>query len=508
MLFLGSRWGTMMKLTNRIGICALLVSWMNTGFSTESEPPSTPVVERLAAYMQQAADEGFTGGVIVSRGDDLLLRAAFGERVPGTGEPVQLDTISTVGSITKQFTAAAVMLLQQQGKLSVDDTLADWFDDVPADKAGITIHELLSHQAGFAPAIGPDDERIGRDAFLAQAFASDLLFAPGDGYEYSNVGYSVAAAIVELASDSGYESFLKKYFFGPLGMHDTGYHLTGDVRGRIAHGRKDDGSDWGSVYENFIADGGPGWHLVGNGGIHSTLDDMLRWHRGLQDGQILDEDSTDRLYGRYADEGGGTFYGYGWSIEETPWGATLITHNGGNPYYFADFLRFPDDDIAIYLWTTSRERRLKDIGRPLASIVYGGAAPSIEPPPPELVRVGSAPVAPAGSAAAKWQLPATPVSEIAAQMLNVIDDDARLVWIERTIHPALLEKHGAQAIAELAERVRQDLGDYRLLGIRPFPDNRVDIEFDTVQGVMAVELGLDADGDELKVRGIGVRVGE
>ncbi len=500
-----------MKLTYCIGICVFLVPWTQTAFPMEGDPPVVPVEERLNAFMQQAANEGFTGGVIVSRGDDLLLRAAYGERIPGTDEPVQLDTISTVGSITKQFTAAAVMLLQQQGKLSVDDSLADWFDGVPADKAGITIHELLSHQAGFAPALGPDDERIGRDAFLAQAFASELLFTPGDGYEYSNVGYSVAAAIVELASGTGYESFLRKNFFDPLGMNDTGYRFADDVRGRLAHVRKDDGSDWGSVYENFMADGGPGWHLVGNGGIHSTLDDMLRWHRGLQDGRILDEASTARLYGRYADEGGGTYYGYGWSIEETPWGATLITHNGGNPYYFADFLRFPDDDIAIFLWTTSRERRLKDLGRPLASIVYGGPAPSIEPPPPELVRVGSAPTAPAGSAAARWQLPATPVSEISAQMLNVIDaddDDARRAWIEKTIHPALLEKHGAEAIAELAQRVKEDLGDYRLLGIRPFPDNRVDIEFDTVQGIMAIELGLDADGGDLKVRGIGARVGD
>lgn len=496
-----------MHITGRVGVWAGLL--LLASMATANDDRFPPVEERLAAFMQQAADEGFTGGVLVAQGEDLLLRAVYGDRVPGHKDPVQFDTISTIGSITKQFTAAAVVLLEQQGKLSVDDALPEWFDDVPTDKAGITIHQLLSHQAGFAPAIGPDSERIGRQAFIKQAFSSELLFPPGTGYEYSNVGFSVAAAIVERASGQAYEDFLRQHFFLPLDMHDTGYELSTHSRDRIAHGKKEDGSDWGSVYENFIADGGPGWHLVGNGGIHSTLDDMLRWHRGLQSGRILNEASTEKLYGKYAPEPGGTFYGYGWSIEETPWGATLIAHNGGNPYYFADFLRFPDDDIAIYLWTTSHENRLKDIGRPLASIVYGGATPSIPPPPPELMRVGSGSEATPGSYAAKWQLPAVPQAEVVARMLEIVftdDGTKQNTLIEATVHPALLGKRGAAGIIEVAAAIRNELGEHQLLGVRPYPDQRIDIEFDTVQGIMAIELSLENDG-EPKVRGIGVRIG-
>ena len=495
-----------MRLSRFVQVWAGLL--LLAGTAAASDDTLAPVEERLADFMQQAVDQGFTGGVLVARGDDLLLRAVYGERGPGQDDPIKFDTISTIGSITKQFTAAAVILLEQQGKLSVDDALPEWFDDVPADKSGITIHQLLSHQAGFAPAIGPDSERIGRQAFIKQAFASELLFPPGTGYEYSNVGFSIAAAIVERASGQDYETFLKKNFFIPLDMHDTGYQLPANARGRIAHGMKKDGGDWGSVYENFIADGGPGWHLVGNGGIHSTLDDMLRWHRGLQSGRILDDASTAKLYGKYAPEPGGTFYGYGWSIEETPWGATLITHNGGNPYYFADFLRFPDDDIAIYLWTTSHEGRLKDIGRPLASIVYDAGTPSIAPPPPPLLQTGSGPAAEPDTYAAKWQLPGAPNSEIAAQMLELVltdDSEHRKVLIEKTIHSALLEKRGVGAIVDLAAAVRQELGDYRLLGVRPYPDDRIDIEFDTVQGIMAMELSLEDDNGS-KVRGIGLRI--
>ncbi len=471
-----------------------LIMIISASIASANSNAAESVGQRLADFMHQAAEEGFTGGVAVARGNNLLLRDAYGERVPGTGDAVMPDTVSTTGSITKQFTAAAVVLLEQQGALSVTDSLGDWFDDVPADKTSITLHQLLSHQSGLPPAIGPDGERIDNNAWLQRAFAAKLLFPPGDGYEYSNVGFSIAAAIIERASGDNYESFLRRHFFAPLGMQDTGYQLSTDAVERLAHGHNEDGSDWGSVYENFISDDGPGWHLVGNGGIHSTLDDMLRWHRALQDGSILNETSTAKLYGQYAAEPGGSWYGYGWVTEETPWGATLVTHNGGNPYFFADFLRFPEDDIVIYLWTTSRQARLMDLGRPLASIVYGSPVPALSPPPPSLVAIDAN----------------TPVGAVAARMLEiVVGDDAELrgELIRETIHPELLDSHSAAEIAKLAASVREELGDYRLLGIRQYPDDRVDIEFDTVQGVIALELGLQ-DHERQMVRSIGLRVGD
>ncbi len=462
--------------------------------ASANDDSGAPVEERLAGFMQQAADAGYTGSVIVARGDEVLLRGAWGERVAQSGQSVTPDTVATIGSITKQFTAAAVMLLDQRGKLSVTDRLDAHFGDVPADKASVTIHHLLSHQSGLPPAIGPDDDRVGRDAWLERAFAAELLFTPGEAYEYSNVGYSIAAAIVEKVSGEDYETFLRKRFFGPLGMDDTGYRSPDYVPERLAHGSKDDGSDWGSVYGNFILGGGPGWNLLGNGGIHSTPDDMLRWHRALQDGALLSAETVARLSGKYAEEPGGTWYGYGWSIEDTPWGATLVSHNGGNPYFFADFLRIPDDDIAIFLWTTSREGRLKDIGRRLAGILYGDPVPDLPPALPDRQPLDAD----------------TAEGAVAARMLDIVlGEDAALRdrLIPETIHPALLEKRDAAGIAEAAATIREHLGEHRLLGIRRYPDGRIDVEFDTVQGLMALELGLE-DHDGLMVRSIGLRIGD
>jgi CubicO group peptidase (beta-lactamase class C family) len=370
--------------------------------------------------------------VAVTRDGETLLEAGYGQTNPGdpdASRPIDTRTVSTTGSITKQFTGAAILKLEEAGKLSVEDPITKYLEpvlgQVPADKRGITIHHLLTHTAGVPGAIGGDRQRIGRDDFVRLALGTELLFPPGERYEYSNVGYSLAAAIVELVSGRSYEDFLRVQLFGPAGMDDTGYHRPrGDWPAeRLAHGVANDGSDWGTVVEHSIVDGGPGWHLLGNGGIHSTPGDMMRWHRALQGTSILSAASKEKLYGKHVEEGGGTWYGYGWSIEPTPWGEA-VAHNGGNGFYFADFVRFPEDDVAVYLWTTSREGRLEDLARPLARIVFTGEMPEIRPARPPLTPIDalpeSLPAAAEGSAAAEWGLPGTPAGARAGELLTAL----------------------------------------------------------------------------------------
>src|SRR5262245_56723700 len=162
--------------------------------------PDSVVTAGLERYMAAAAAEGFRGAVLVARGENVLLARGYGTTIPGGNRPITAETVFSTGSITKQFTATAILKLETQGKLSVQDELGRWFDAVPADKSGITLHQLLTHTAGFPGAIGDDRERIGRDVYVQRALATPLLFSPGSRYEYSNVGYSLLAAIVEKAS--------------------------------------------------------------------------------------------------------------------------------------------------------------------------------------------------------------------------------------------------------------------------------------------------------------------
>lgn len=482
-----------------------------------ADPPPTEAAARagLEAFMERAAAEGFRGAVAVTRGGETLLSAGYGGTNPGdpaASRPIDPETVSTIGSITKQFTGAAILKLEEAGKLSVEDPITKYFQAVPADKRGITLHHLLTHTAGFPGAIGGDRERIGRDDFVRLALGTELLFPPGERYEYSNVGYSLAAAVVELVSGRAYEDFLRAELFGPAGMDDTGYHRPWKEE-RLAHGVKDDGSDWGTIVEHSIVDGGPGWHLLGNGGIHSTPGDMMRWHRALQGDRILSAASKAKLYGKHVEEGGGTWYGYGWSIEPTPWGEA-VAHNGGNGFYFADFVRFPESDVAVYLWTTSREGRLEDLARPLARIVFTGEMPEIRPAKGPLQPPGSGRPANPGTAAARWELPGTPAGERAGELLTALtdlDDSRRRAWVPGAFAPGVIERRGVDGLVQILGRLAEDAGEFTIQGIRLEPAGageriRVALARD---GRPPMEISVDVEPDAPhRISGVGVEVGD
>jgi CubicO group peptidase (beta-lactamase class C family) len=476
----------------------------------ESPPSDEAVTARLATYLDAAAAEGFTGVVLVARSGKVLLERGYGQRVPGGAEPVATDTVFPIGSITKQLTGAAVLVLEQQGKLRVEDTLGKWFPHAPADKREITIHQLLTHQAGFPGAIGDDVERIGRDAFVLQAFATPLQSPPGTRYEYSNVGFSLAAAIVELASGQGYETFLAEHLFAPAGMKETGYHLPRFAARRLAHGTRDDGGDWGTLADRQFTGGGPGWHLLGNGGVLSTASDMYRWHRALAGDAILTPASKAKLYGKHVDEGGGTWYGYGWSIEPTPWGE-VITHNGGNRIFFADLLRFPAADVVVYLATSSRDRRMTRLGSPLASLVFTGEAPPL-PPRDEALRAPGSEPAPAGSPAARWGLPGTPAGDRAAALLDALaagDDAARARFADEGFAPALLARRGRDGLLAMLARMRGDLGTFTVRGYRTGEKGGIVVVLapGSIPAAMKIELEVEAAPPH-RIAGMGVVLGD
>jgi len=150
---------------------------------------------RLDEYMAERASAGFSGVVIVARDGKVLLQRGYGYLDAGKTRPVAADSVFTTGSITKQFTAAAILKLEMQGRLKTNEAMARYLPGVPDDKRAITIHQLLTHTAGFPPASGDDLEAIGRDAFERLVLSRPLAQAPGT-YEYSNVGYSLLAALV------------------------------------------------------------------------------------------------------------------------------------------------------------------------------------------------------------------------------------------------------------------------------------------------------------------------
>jgi len=320
-------------------------------------PKPPRVVDIREELTRLAAMDLFAGSLLIAQGDEILLHEGFGMAKRESQLPFTAQTVSSIGSITKQFTGAAILKLEEIGKLRVNDSLQQHFADVPADKAAITLHQLLTHTAGMPTAFGPDEEYISREELLATAWSSELIGPPGGQYEYSNVGYSILAAIIEKASGTSYEAFLRETFFQPLGMNDTGYVLPGWDSTRLAVGY-DDETVFGTVIEHQDAERGFSWHLIGNGGIHSTTLDMYSWLRALRQGQVLSEESLAKLFSRAVDEGEGeSFYGYGWVVFDLPNGVEMIGHNGGNDYFFADLNFFPQLQDLGYILLTNDERQ-------------------------------------------------------------------------------------------------------------------------------------------------------
>ena len=349
---------------------------------------------RIDRYFAASEQNGVVpGAIIVSRGGERIFEAYYGLADRAAGRRFDADTIFDIGSVTKQFTAAGILILADRGEVALTDTLDRYFDYVPADKASITIDQLLSHSSGISDDTGAFDGSdfgpfISEQQVMAMVFASPLTSQPGTRYEYTNAGYSVLAAIIEHVSGQDYETFLRQTLFEPAGMLNTGQRQLAWSEDTAARGydyRRADPqrADLGHLFLTRWQDEPVSWHLLGNGGIHSTPADMERWHRALQQGRILPPSSL-RLYQephspRVSPASPGfTHYGYGWAVGTNPAGAPVLSHNGGNSIFFASIHRYIRDDILIIHMTNEASREIERMGYDVGRMIFD---PAFEPAP-------------------------------------------------------------------------------------------------------------------------------
>jgi len=359
------------RLLNSLGLM------LACGLALASGPPAGEQVvgelgQTLDRYMKRAEANGFSGSVLAAKGSQIILAKGYGWADRENKVQETEATVFSIGSITKQFTGAAILKLETAGKLTTTDLITKYFKDVPQDKAGITLHQLLTHTAGFAGALGDDYETIGPEDFVKRAMGSKLLFAPGSRYEYSNVGFSLLGIIVELVSGKGYEDYLQENLFRPAGMTRTGYLRPGFVKSDLAVGYRD-GERWGTAMDRPWMPEGPGWHLRGNGGILSTVGDMHRWYLALKSNAIFPEAVRAKYFAPHVREypNGPSYYGYGWVNQKSATGSTLIWHNGGNGVYNA-FMGFDlENDLVIVVSCNVSTRRSDDYAQRMLGIMTG-----------------------------------------------------------------------------------------------------------------------------------------
>ncbi len=307
---------------------------------------------------------GSEGKIMISQGYGFADRK---KQVPYSDQ-----SLYTIGSITKPFTATAILLLIEQKKLSVDDPISLYFPNVPADKKYITLHQLLTHSSGFPGAIGDDYETITTDEFQARAWNGPLLFEPGTSYAYSNVGYSLLGMIIEKISGQQYSDFIKEHIFTPAGMITAGYHMPGVDYNHLVHGYRTDGSDWGTSHDKNWDAQEPYWHLKANGGLLMSAKDMYQWYLALRSNTILSPSLLKMQTTPYVDEGGGSYYGYGYAVDEQ---GECVQHNGSNGIFKADFRWFPKGDFFLFAASNDANVRLFRLTDQITQILITGELP-------------------------------------------------------------------------------------------------------------------------------------
>jgi len=279
------------------------------------------VSHNIDKYLQYAVPFGFSGQVVIEKDDRILLNKAYGVTDRLHREPMTRETLTGIASVSKQFCAAAVLTLVDNKKISLDDTLSEFFPDIPKEKAGITIHQLLTHTSGLRRSKNDDFEIGTKNEMLKDIFQTPLAFEPGSNWRYS-VGYSIAAVIIEKVSGQSYPSYLSEHLFKPANLEHT-VHIFEDLPNEIpvTHsyvGWRDNGTpaDWAKNFRNF-----------GGGDIYSTAGDLQRWIEALESGKILSDESIKKFWSPQSRIKDRPVYAYGWFMHEAP-GDTVIEHGG------------------------------------------------------------------------------------------------------------------------------------------------------------------------------------
>lgn len=306
-----------------------------------------------------AADSGFSGAVILESKGEIVLQAGYGLANRESATPFTVETIAQIGSITKPLTAIAVLQLAEQGRLNLNGKAKTYLNDAEEPAASATLDQLLTHHAGLTESCAEDFDRLTRADLLHRCMGKPLAHSLSEE-AYSNLGYSILAAIVEQVSDETWESYLRHHVFDPLGMSRTGFTFPPSNTKDFATGYLN-GVSQGVISDRISTLGGDDWALRGNGGVQASAMDMERLYRGLAgrapglSRSIFDSMSKPRDV-----SGDHVFDGYGFAIRTDDAGAPYrIGAAGSDGTFFSYFAWYPKDDVFLYFVGSNGEAAVK-----------------------------------------------------------------------------------------------------------------------------------------------------
>lgn len=343
-------------------LCALFLFISSSFAQTENADLTAKVDEYMNAFVKT---KGAGGAVLLAKDGKSLVSKGYGSANAELNVPNQSNTKFRIGSLTKQFTSAAIMILQERSKLNVKDAACKYLENCPDAWKEVTIHQLLTHTSGIQNFTALPDwktkkvQNLSPAETLALVKDAPLKFKSGEDFEYSNTGYFLLGLIVEKASGQTYEAFLKENIFASLKMNDSGY----DTGTRILPNRASGYSRKGSEIVNAAyADRNIPFAA---GGLYSTVEDLYKWQASFDTEQILKKASIDAIF---TPEKKNYAYGWGTGIWN---GHKLVAHSGGIEGFSSHIFRFPDDRAAVIVLLNSDSVLAQTAAMDLNSILFG-----------------------------------------------------------------------------------------------------------------------------------------
>ena len=386
------------------------ITLLGGGAAAQPQRPSVqPEIDKMFARWNGATPGCVAGADVMGA---PVVRSAYGMADLEHDVPITLDTIFEIGSVSKQFTAAAVLLLARDGKLSLEDPIRKYIPEVPDFGSPITIRHILQHTSGLrdwgslaAIAGWPRGSRAHTHAHVLALVSRqrELNFAPGTRWSYSNTGYNLAAILVERVSGTSFADFTKARIFDPLGMKDTSWrddHTRIVKRRAIAYTERQGTFAMSMPFEN----------VHGNGGLLTTVGDLLKWNQNFA-GPIVGDTSFVAEMERRTKFNDGREHEYALGLYvDTYRGRREIDHSGGTAGYVAHLARYPDHQVSVAV----------------------------------LCNIGTANPTASAKAIADLLLPAPPASAPPVSQPLAADEGARFAGLYRSLTPAGIVTIGTQ----------------------------------------------------------------
>jgi CubicO group peptidase (beta-lactamase class C family) len=334
-------------------------------------------IQRADAYLTaEAGKNSFRGSVLVGIDGKIQFEKGYGVADEEWSVHNTPTTKFRIASLTKQFTAACILLLQERSKLSVQDPISRYLSSLPGAWESITIHQLLTHTSGIpdytSSAKMKELNRTGATPkeLIALVQSEPLEFKPGSKFAYTNTGYILLGMIIEKVSGRTYDAFLVGNVFRPLGMVNSGYDRASDILSNRATGYEI--KDGHFINSDFIDMSIP----YAAGGIFSTVEDLFRWNEALANGKLLSPESLRQMFAEYPETAYmQSHYGYG-VVMTMRFGRTIYYHGGGVTGFSSVIQRYSKEHICIVVLSNLNPVKSWDLGDHIASYLFDHPIPS------------------------------------------------------------------------------------------------------------------------------------